>query len=811
MTLPITNSPDINLLSVTWIWDLSGTTPLITLQNNSEGANLNLVDYYFTATSPTGTFITEADFNTPNISGVWSSTNISAAWPRPFNQIEFSGPPYIGIVYAKDSIGNLYSITTQAIICRPNGNLPTSKNTYGIGNVLVQVKCNEARIYFQDNTNTSYKGLSGTIGSSLLRVNFPMDDTGTVPAPFQINYFATAMVPITYSGKGYQFLYTSIYDYDLGDDSHVRIKYLLSDTFGVFCNIYLLPLFCEYQKLITSIETGSCNDVQEANQKLMLINPKFSLVVMGMFQPLTGIDVPALIKEIETIGGFDCDCCNAATGIVPTGSSAFDGYVFSVVPLGGDVNGTFVQNGFNIQLQISDVKYIFKICDTSPANTTAFSVQPSVSSDGYTKTYCLFVDMPQLAEDILTTISESSSLVNLFNSIVQGNAGNFTLTVDGSCIFSSGSSCDYGFILSSIPASTTFAQLKYIFVVGSGGTTTTDKVPVNFSFNLTNLPALQSALNALGYGTFTVTDSGGGTVTITSVSNNNDISSMAYAITSTTLFAAMTKDCTGFIPLSANTVVQMIIDYICALDDSQVITSEAYEICYIDPTTKVQSTTIVSAGSTLTTFIQELLARGCDTINYIISLSATNCAAVKALFPSSVVAMQPDDVFLATKAGLCASVNPIEAFLTMLTYGYYNADVVQAFCNIVSLCRGDLICTQYSNFSVSTNTFDEDCPTVINFSLSGNTPLTVNSVTFANAPTIAQTVFVEYKLIFDSVWTAGGSSLTDTGSTLGTLLTPVALSATVAGQFYNIRVYNGCQSPPQYAEPSAAYEAGTTP
>jgi len=62
-------------------------------------------------------------------------------WPRPFNQIEFSGATYGFSFYAKDSVGNVYSIQKSASICRPFGNTPLSKNTYGVADVLLEVKC----------------------------------------------------------------------------------------------------------------------------------------------------------------------------------------------------------------------------------------------------------------------------------------------------------------------------------------------------------------------------------------------------------------------------------------------------------------------------------------------------------------------------------------------------------------------------------------------------------------------------------------------------------------------------------------------
>jgi hypothetical protein len=695
MGLQIHNSDDITYLAVEVTFDISGVTPLISLVNLSEGSNLAGVSYAFIVKSPTTTFIHEGSLSSPDITGVWSTDILADPWPRPFNQIEWSGPPFSFQVLAKDSNGNEYAAPVQyAPICRPNGNTKDSKNTYGVGSLTVQSKCNEARIFFQDTTNTSYKGLSGTVGSSVLRVNFPMDDTGTVPAPFQINYFATAMVPITYSGDGYQFLYTSIYDYDFGNDVHVRIKYLKNSTFGVWCNIDLMPLVCEYEKLSNSITNGTCTDAQDAQNKLNLIAPKFFQLLIGIAQPLTGVDVPALIEEIKIIGGFNCDCCTAATGIVPTGSSSFDGYTFSIVPQGGDIDGTVNANGFNIQFLLHDVSYIVKICDGSPAQTTAFEFTPSESGDGYTKTYCLTIDVTQFGYDIGNAIAANADLLNFWQALIGSSGGSFTLIVDGGCIFSSSSTCDYELTLSNIPVNTTYALLTGIKI----GTTTT---PLTYSFNLTNLAGFQTYLNGLGLGTFVVTNPSGQTVLITSAANGNDIQQLSYKISATNYLADLSKNCTGFVPISANEVVQSIINYICEFDDSQLVTSDTYEICSINTTTNAKTITTVAAGQPLTTFITELLSKGCDTIDYIVSLSPVDCAGMLARFPAiPLVAMQANDVFLNTRAGACSQITPNEALLTMLTYGQYNVDVLAAFCNMVNLCAGGSPCAPYLVFEV---------------------------------------------------------------------------------------------------------------
>lgn len=698
----ITGSNDISTLSVKVTFDVSSTNPQVLLENLSTGPDLAACTWWFTVFSPSNTPIHEGEESSPDITGTWLNFTISDQWPRPFGQIEWSGNSYQFTAYVKDGDGNIYSSPVQnAYICRPPGNTKASKTLYGLATCYVQVNCQDANVYFEDTTNHTYKGLDGTIGSSVLRVVYPIDATGTIPDPFVINYFSNALVPITYSSDNYQFLSSSIYDYEFTDEVVVRIKYQSFNpkngspaiTFAVMCNIDLCPLVCEIDKLRASIESGSCGDVAAAENKLIRINPLLWLVMMGIQQPLCGVDVPALIEQIKTIGGFDCNCCTPATGVIPDHSSIIDGYNFSIVTVCGDISGTVEKTGNNIQFLLQDKKYVFEICQESPGVSTAFTIG-AVEND-CTKTYCLSVDSTQLAEDILNAIKVDGDLVNLFNSIVNSNPGAFTLVVDGSCIFQSANSYDYEILMANVPADTTFALLTSIKV---GGVVHV----VNYNFNLTNLAGLQTYLNSLGYGTFAVSESSGN-VLIQSTANPNNIQQITYKVSSTVYIASITQEANGFVAISANQVVQNIIDYICALDDSQVVTGAEYTICYIDPDTGDQSTTIVQTGTALTTFITELLARGCDTVTYIKNRPAVTCDDMKTLFPENVLVMQTNDYFFGTKQAICSRVTPVEALTQMLRYGLYDTDAMTAFCAMVVACAGGSPCAPFNSFYVTIN------------------------------------------------------------------------------------------------------------
>lgn len=709
--MQITNSPDITNLSVQVRFDISNALPNVFVTNESTGTGLANCTWWFVILSPSQTIIHSGSETSPDISGVWSTHTFTDAWPRPFNNIEYSGAPYSCQVYVRDSNGSIYTNAPQtATICRPAGNTQNSKNTYGIASSTVSVKCQEARIYFQDTTYHSYKGDDGTYIGSTLSVVYPIDETGVIPDPFAISNYVTALVPISYSSKNYQFLQRDFYDYDLGNNTSVRIRYQTIQSFAVWCNIDLEPLVCEFNTLINDIETGNCADVETARNKLTLIGPKMTLVFMGIMQPLTGIDVPVLIEQIKAIGGFTCECCSAATGIIPETSSIVDGYNFIINKVCGDINGTVTTNGTNITFNLQDISYVVSVCNESPSETTAFSFVPSQT--GCQKTYCLKIDGNQLAYDILNIIQDNSSLVNMFNSIVtNGGDGSFNLLVDGKCIFQTTTSCDYLFGLFNIPANTTFAILTSI---GIGSTIHV----LNFAFNATNLPALQGYLNGLGFGTFTVTNLGGGQVSITSSNNTNNITSLSYTVSNVNYLANLSKNCTGYVPISANQVIQNVINYLCGLTDAQIETSQDYSICYVNPITKQKQTVTLSSGAALSDFILELLERGCDTIDYIIGLSATTCLGIQGLFPQSVQVMQSNDYVLGTKNSSCARIFPVELGTRILTLGLSDTNFMTAFCAAVAACGAGQPCIPFNYFYLTvpySSPTDDTMDIIVNF------------------------------------------------------------------------------------------------
>jgi len=701
--MTINGSPDISVLQLQVAYDISGLSPVITIQNQSQGTNLPGLVWWFVVTSPSGALIHEGSFDQPDINAQdWSTFTINDPWPQPMNQIEWNGP-YNVTVYVQDTSGNQFSDDSYtAIIKRPNGNTSLSKNTFGIATTDVKVKCNEARIYFENTTNTSYNGSSGTRISTLLKVVYPIDPTATVPAPFSAPFNSPVLVPIAYNSKNYQFLSQIIYSYDYSQYVSIIIRYQQLETFAVQCNIDLVPLVCEVTKLIDSIEDGSCVDANEAQRKLNLIIPKLSLAVMGIMQPLTGVDVPELIDEIIAIGGFDCDCCNPATGIIPQSGSVIDGYSFSVIGSCGDITGTVQQNGSNITFTLQDKSYIFNLSPTIP--TTAFSITPATV--GCVKTYTLNVNMVQFGTDLANTILSNASLINLWNSVLNQSGSDIKFIVDGKCVFTSSQTYNYTFTLANVPSNTTFAVISSVLVSGIAK-------QLSFSLNLTNIAAFQTYLNSLGLGSFTVTNPSGNNVLITSNSNPNLLSTLVYSISASSFIADFTSTASGFVPVTATFIIQSIINYLCGLTDGNLKTSQDYTITYIDENGDVQETTI-PAGTSLADFIADLIKYNAETIQNIGTIASVTCGSIKAAFGQSNKPIGSTDYLLGTNGGgVCAQVFYLDAFKYMLQAAATNADAKAMFCQLAVACAEGLVCEPYDYLDVVVTPYNPACSSIV--------------------------------------------------------------------------------------------------
>lgn len=332
MSLPITTSPDISLLDFNILYDISGAIPAITLTNASVGVpsgttRLNLCTWWYVITTPSGTAIHQGSVTSPDVTTAnWTTLSIAPfSWPTPFGnppcgQIEFScSNPYICTLYVKDGSGNIFSLAKNTTICRPNGNTSNTCGSFGTSIMNVQVQCNNGQIYASDTTNYTYQTtLTPSVKTNIWTLTYPQDDNGNQPANVVAENSAYVYFDIGYNSAGYRLYVRNYATYAMGDGVTIKIQYKSTDDFAVLCSIDLCKLSCQIQKFyeLSKKQCGKLDD-PTLNAKMTQINLLMSQALTGIMQPLCGIDVAAIVAEIQGIGDFDpdCDCGCSGAGV----------------------------------------------------------------------------------------------------------------------------------------------------------------------------------------------------------------------------------------------------------------------------------------------------------------------------------------------------------------------------------------------------------------------------------------------------------------------------------------------------------------
>jgi hypothetical protein len=687
----ITTSLDISILRVKAVFDITGQNPVLQLTNLSTEINPANLKWAFELYSPSNTAIHIGDFNAPDVDGNFAAPfTVPGDWPRPFGQIEWGQDPYTLVIRVKDLAGKIFEDQITQVIARPNGNSAQSKNMFGVASLFLRVLCDKARLFFEDKTDRVYQNLApSTIVSSVLRLNYPEDDYDNTPEPIEVSDFSTAMLPIFFSAEGYEAVLTSSLEYSFDNDSYVRIKYRSKNVFPVLCNVDLCPLVCEVQRYADKIQAGDVPDLAEAHRTLTVINGKLILALLGKQEPLCGIDVPALIEEIKTLGGFACNCYSNGNGINGGAASVIDNYVWDVINTGGDVDGVVEKVGNTIQIKLFDTSYVFQMCVGAPTN--AFTIEPSLA--GHTKTYCLNVDLGLLGNDLLTKIKDTPALVNLFNSIVTlQNNGAFKLVVDGKCIVPTNKTYNYIITIPGVPGSgSLFSVVDYI--------TANKTYQLSFALNQDTVAAFEGVLNGLGIGVFVVSYNAG-VVTITSDANPFVISESRY---NGNLYANIAKETNSTVEFTANEVVQGIINYLCALNAAtlKMKMEQTLNLCVLVEGQKKQFEFDSGSDIDVELLIRALADSQCSIITYVLGLTGFGCDQMKNIFkPQPSLPFDKNGVLYGQKNDQCAPVSLDELIDAVLERIAEDDDKRVTFCELVSSC-GTPTCRAINNYDLT--------------------------------------------------------------------------------------------------------------
>jgi hypothetical protein len=302
------SSVDIAVFDFNVLYDLASVNPSVKITNQSAGPNLAGCSYIFMAYSSSGIPYYLGSWDTPDKVGAWTSFVIPTPILQVLNHIEWSGSDFKVVGYVKDSHNNTYGpLEKTTTICKPNGNKNGQKDNYGQASADVKVYCQEARVYIEDVTDYSYKGMHGIVISKDLKLIYPLDKTGSTPDPFTQANFNIIQAPIWFSSKNYQVWMETVIQYNFANNTTVQFKYKFREFFDVLCNIDLCPLLCEIERMENDINAGGCS--AEDLKKLVTITSMMNRALIAKFQPLCGVDLARLVDKIKEVGGFTCDCC----------------------------------------------------------------------------------------------------------------------------------------------------------------------------------------------------------------------------------------------------------------------------------------------------------------------------------------------------------------------------------------------------------------------------------------------------------------------------------------------------------------------
>lgn len=612
-------SPDITALDYSVLVDISTGTPSVKLENLSTQINAAALKWAFEIYSPSQTPIYKGDINSPDITGIWNTPVTKTGFPKFNGQIEWSGNPYIIKVSVEDSLGNIFVLETPVTVCRPSGNTKDSKNNYGKATVSLLTKCREAKLWVEDKTNLSYQSKQGTpVSKDLIVYLPPNEDGGAIPAPVTYSQFNTALIPITQSGSGYRYLLTSIIDYPLSERVTVRIKYLASDNFTVYCDLNLAPFACELEKLIDEYEGDNCKDRSETQRIITLVGARLHLAQIGISFPQSGIDPYAIVQEINKLTGWNCDCCSSGLVANTFLESAITGANFEIVSDGGDIAGDIEEVGSVIRIHLRDYSYILQIAPGTAALTVARTTV------GRVKTDTLTLDVNVLADEILTIIENNSTYRNRLNALIVTNISAGVINVNPKCLLPAAVTYGYTFTSPAITAGQTFTLLN-ITVNGV-------QKPINFFFDRTNITALLAALNGMNIGTFTGSFSSN-VLTILSAGNTNNITSFvgSHSVSGPAeLTVQRTTADTGNFTVS--TIAQSLIDYVCSLILSKIQVGTGFTIKSLQAIGGAIDDVIIGNNDTADTLMAKFILAYNKLVDIVRNIKDLNCTNLQTLF-----------------------------------------------------------------------------------------------------------------------------------------------------------------------------------
>lgn len=616
-----------------------------------EGMIGNVPGVCFLITGPGGLPILTPDFTAPAIVPSAGST-YDIDLPGDYNLFGF----YSIQGQIKDEDGTIYStllITKE--ICKPEG----YNNNYVPGSVSIQPDLGVPQILISETTNLTYKGNAPATISKTGTLSFPaatLSDLSITYTPIMITAGSVLTGRYTVNLK-------TLATYDQQDGILVTVPYVTrSAEFVISPGTALAQIVCQLNDVQKTIDMNPMSvPGRAAKEKLDKSAP---FVLQALVNEKAGRSSDEQIARIKDILGCDISTSALVEGVPVLGNGGASIAYINVV--GSNAATVTAATNGGTKTYTANVKYI--IVQKQDDDDDTFEI---TRTDSGTQTIFSFAfNDAALAQSILLQIQDSQDLTDLLNSLISGATAAVSFDgFAGGCVITIGN-CSYALSMASTPSkiATSINIANTAYNAPSG-------------LNITSASGMQTWLNSLNLGTFTVTyDSGAGTVLIQSTANAHVVNQFTYSQNSNPVTVQFTKTCAGLVA-----ILNAIITYLCAIDSTKVafgLTGKTFQTfnsggqpqtISLDPTLKVSDvlSALLTANTAMVTKIMQV---------------ALTCANIQALFGVSAATIANTDYVLGTKQGQCAQWSLSDLANAILGAINNNPGIKATLCSLVSSC-----------------------------------------------------------------------------------------------------------------------------
>lgn len=684
-----------------------------------------------------GVVLAEIDFDNPQIPDPSADPTYTLDLSSLSYAFIFQKYSIVGAI--KDSNGNIYqTVTAYPKVCQP---VDFYDGGYVPGIFQIIPNCIDNVLTVKELTLLVYNNKTPDSYTKDGTLYYP---TGTIASiPFTGTPFSNNNV---YTGE-YRVTDTTAATYDMGNGIYVIVTYYTDSVFPVTCSNILSELSCCLTQLQNTY-IQNCNNAIGKNAQQQTYNILLPLM-QGMVKQMSGQDASTEVAYIKK--QLNCDCGSKI--IRQNEFTPINASVTSIVLQGA--GGTTIPAPTTIgntkTYQIASNVYIVAKGDT---NDLAYKIEVDTSVTNRV-VYKLTFNYNVMAGYILTAISNDAQLIAQINSLITSSSGGAVdlSGLNGKCIID-------------------LTQVNFFLTQNVTGAT--QIVAINAGSNIaappglfaTNAAAVQSWLNGLGLGAFTVSYSSG-VFSVLSLANTNPRLSLQFSLPDVTVPFQSTN-------ATIVTVLQAIIDYICGLNASQILLGQILSTYQLDYNGQIIISSLTAADSqaAYNYALQQSLS---NIVAYINTLTGLTCDKIAALFSDS-----PNTVFGASSrlygndAGSCIAWTSKQIALAVIAAINGYSEVKEQFCAIDCETPGG-------------------CPEVagINMAIvSGN--IGIYGLTWNLNPLASQTVTVQHKLSSSSTWLTDSSAIIilPNGNINGT--SPFQITGLTAGQTYDVKLVNNC-------------------